>query len=683
MTSPAYSITPGTLVEYLHDNQPLLGFVQEEHGRQFRVLNSNKRQVKLTLPRILPWVGPRLSSDLSRSDILEKLQIHQSKRQDLQASIDAASLWEIAAEEVREAPVRWFAELIWSDPTEDHIAALGRTLLEHKALFKFQPPNFKIFDAETVERKLAEQEAQSKKRALLAQGQSFVHALRQRTQANDPAPLPELPEDVETDLKTLLLTGIRDPENREFQATWKILSKGLPEDTYLPLLLAQAWGLLPRHYNYLLDQADYEWGDAWSQAFSDAVESQIHTVRQQARDPESTDLISIDSSSTSDIDDAFTVRETPGGFLLVLALACPVLGWEFGSSLDQKVFQRVSSLYLPEGSSHMLPEKLGTDLFSLHAGQVKPALLFEARLDLEGRLLNMDFRTAWISIRENKAYARVEEELDAGGSPPLNLGLQLAERLREQRIKNGAVIIEQAEPDVCLEPGPDDYAVSIREPAAYDRAQLMVSEFMILANFAASRWAIEKNIPLFYRTQNISLPSDRAGVWTNPVDIYHLIRELSSAKISTDPKPHASLGVPSYASITSPLRRYPDFLNIAQIQAQLETNKTLWSKEELEAKLPYLNVRLQAVTHVQRNRSRYWKLLYFQRHCKSRFWSGIVVGINEKQVTLALPAEQILVSGPKKIFNEKIALGDRYTLKLGKIHPFHDEIKILNAWEES
>ena len=64
-------------------------------------------------------------------------------------------------------------------------------------------------------------------------------------------------------------------------------------------------------------------------------------------------------------------------------------------------------------------------------------------------------------------------------------------------------------------------------------------------------------------------------------------------------------------------------------------------------------------------------------------WTGIVVGVNEKQVLFSLPREQLLVSGPRKIFNEKIALGDRYTLKLGKINPYHDEIKIVNAWEES
>ncbi len=680
---PSYSITPGTLVEYIHDNQPLLGFVQEEQGRQFRILNSNKRQVKLSLPRILPWVGPKFSSDLSRSETLEKLQHHQSKRQEIQESIDPSSIWEISAEEVSEGTVEWFADLLWNDPSEDQIAALGRTLLENKALFKFQSPNFKIFDAETVQIKLAEQEAQKKKRALLAQGQSFIHALWKKMQADDPAPLPELPADIEAELKSVLLSGIRDPEDRDFLTTWKILSKGLPDDPHLPLLLAQAWGLLPRHYNFLLDQADYEWGDAWSKDFTRSIETQIQTVQQLQEPPESLDLISIDSPSTSDIDDAFTVQDTPEGYRLILALACPVVAWEFGSSLDQKVLQRISSLYLPEGSAHMLPQKLGTDVFSLHARELKPALLFEARLDAGGRLLNMDFRTAWIRIRENKTYAQVEEELNAGCEPVLDLGLKLAEKRREQRIKNGAVIIEQDEPEVRLEPLSDDYTVSIREPGRYDRAQLIVSEFMILANYAASRWAMDRDLALLFRTQNITLPSDRAGIWKDPVDIYHLIRELSSAKINTDPKPHASLGVSSYAPITSPLRRYPDFLNIAQIQAQLRTNSPLWSKEELEAKLPYLSVRLQAVTHVQRNRSRYWKLLYFQRHCKLRTWPGIVVGINDKQVTLSLPAEQMLVSGPKKIFNEKIALGDRYTLKLGKISPFHDEIKIVNAWEES
>jgi exoribonuclease II len=85
--------------------------------------------------------------------------------------------------------------------------------------------------------------------------------------------------------------------------------------------------------------------------------------------------VTIDSASTQDIDDGFELTRDENGFKLRLALACPCLGWEFGSPLDRTVLQRFSSLYLPEGTSHMLPEALGKDFFSLNEGQDRPALL--------------------------------------------------------------------------------------------------------------------------------------------------------------------------------------------------------------------------------------------------------------------------------------------------------------------
>ncbi|MFW6055454.1 MAG: RNB domain-containing ribonuclease, partial [Thermodesulfobacteriota bacterium] len=489
------NITPGCLVEYLHDNQTLLGFVQEEQGRQFRVLNHNKRQVKLTLARVLPWVGPKLSMQISRSEILEALNVHNQTRQRIQTEIDPMELWELTRDEVLEGTADWFAGLLWNYPDEDRIAAVGRTMLENKAFFKFQPPSFKVFDPETVQAKLSEQESLRKKRLLLAHGQSFFQALLKRDCQDDCAALPELPPEVAAELSRVLLSGIKDPENQEFLSLWKVLRKGLPDDPHLPLLLAQAWNILPSHYNYLLDQAGYDWGDTWAEEFEEEIEQLIRTVKASPKEDEELKLISIDSESTRDIDDAFSVEPSPRGFVLKLGLACPVIGWDFGSRLDQRVFQRMSSLYLPEGSSHMLPEKLGTGFFSLHAGRSRPILLFTAELDQEGKLLDVELRTTWTTIAANKTYDQVEKELDQEHNPVLNLALELAAKLRQQRIENGAVIIEQEDPDILLKAGDDDFEIFLQSPETHPGAQLIVSEFMILANQAVAEWAIAKDLP--------------------------------------------------------------------------------------------------------------------------------------------------------------------------------------------
>lgn len=148
----------------------------------------------------------------------------------------------------------------------------------------------------------------------------------------------------------------------------KKLTQDIPDQPHLPLILAQTWELLPKHYNYLLDQADYTWGNDWCEKYREDIQDIKENFYSSQGITEEIPFISIDSASTRDIDDAFYIEGSEQtGYTIYLAFAYPVLGWQFETELDKEVLKRTSSLYLPEGTSHMLPEELGTDLFSLHA----------------------------------------------------------------------------------------------------------------------------------------------------------------------------------------------------------------------------------------------------------------------------------------------------------------------------
>ena len=674
----------GSLVEYLQDNQPVIGYVQEHSSNQLKILNINKRLVKLSLARLLPWIGPSLGPEMSRQDVLDALQEHHQLRESLQEAINPLEIWELAQEEVADAGVDWFAGLIWQEPDVDHVAALGRALLRCKTHFKFQPPRFIVFDQGKVEAKKAAQEAERQRRELLNQGQPFLKALWDMHRQGHPRELPPLSAETEETMRELLKLGVSDPEHEAFVDAWKDLRKGLPDDPHLPLVLSQAWGLLPRHHNHHLDLAGYAWGDSWAAEHEDAIEGISEHFSLVSAEPEEPGLISIDSPSTRDIDDAFVLRQTGSEALqLTLALACPALGWTFGSDLDQAVANRASSLYLPEGTSHMLPERLGTDLFSLIQDENRPALLVDISLDSSGRVLQTGVRFSWVQLQDNMSYDQVEELLDSGGEdPPFQTALDLAARLRERRIESGAVILEQNDPTITLEPDADDVCIDLHPPKLHPKAQLMVSEFMILVNSAVADWAASRDIPLVHRTQNIALPQKNAGVWEDPVDLFRIFRDMSSSRLDVSPKPHASLGLKRYAPITSPLRRYVDFLNLAQLFAVTQTSQPRFSSDQLKSLLPHLSSRSQAVSQIQRFRIRYWKLLYLKRLSKVKAWDGVVVSDNGTMVTLSLPREQLFVRGEKKLFGEKIIPGQRYQLRLGRIDPLNNEIHVIKAWEE-
>jgi len=677
-------LQPGCLVEFLQDNQPVLGWVQQSQGSSIKILSINKRDKKVPRSRILPWSGPVYPGDSSREEAIERLIHHRERRKALLQEIDAQEIWELTRDEVHEGRVEWFAGLVWQDPDCDQLAAVGHALLELKTHFKFQPPGFKVFGSETVNHRLAELEASRRRRRFISHGQEFLKHLWKQSRSPDSANPPELPEEVAAELKQLLLRGVSDPEDKDFQDLWSEMSRELPQNQHLPLLLAQAWGILPPHHNYLLDQADYAWGDEWSQPFEQEIREQAEAFQRLRQPPEPLGLTSIDSPSTRDIDDAFSLSwRSDSGYRLTLALACPVLAWPFGSELDNQVARRGSSLYLPEGSSHMLPEALGTEIYSLHAGRSKPALLMDLLLDSDGRLLQTELRQTWTAVETNATYAQVEQDLELGrGGAELQHALALADKLRLQRLSNGAVILEQDEPHIRVQPCDGDVEVQLDKSISHPKAQLVVSEFMILANQIISSWATQRGIPLLHRTQSISLSPSCSGVWRDPVDIFRIMQEMSSSRLDLEPKRHASLGVEGYAPITSPLRRYIDLLNMHQIVTFLKHGAPARSTEDLEQVLPWLSARQQAATQIQRYRTRYWKLLYLKRWCKVSTWNGVLVGENGQTITLSLPREQIFVRAPSRLFESKRYPGQSYRLRLGHIDPLNNEIRVHSAWEE-
>lgn len=674
MTTDHLPPCPGTIVEFLHDNQPHLAMVLEEQGGRLRLFTQRGRETTMPAVRLLPWIGPKLSPPASRAEMEEQLAHHQEVRRQAAASVDILEIWRLAQGEVHSASVDWFAELIWNAPEVDKVAAMGRALLDAKTHFKFQPPVFLIHPAEVVTARLAEQEAIREQRALVLAGQDFFAELWKKGKTTT------LPAgNIAQKLADLVLHRIRRPDDPNDDALWRDLTKRIPEHPQQALLLAQVWGLLPPHHNYLLDQAEYDWQDQWSKNHGPQIEDIRRVVSEQTRPPDVSDLISIDSASTRDIDDAFTLSRTAeGGFDLTMAIACPCLNWPWESDLDRVVAKRASSLYLPEGVSHMLPESLGLGLFSLQAGQPRPALILTFRLDAQGMVRDFSPRAGWVHLRDNTCYPLVEQAIEAATEPFVS-AYELAVLLQGARIRQGAVLFDQPDPELILEGHGPNLRVRLEQKPASPKAWLLVSEMMILANTEIARWSIAQQLPLLYRTQNVALPPGSAGHYTKPEDIYRMTRLLTNATLRAKPEIHASLGVQAYASVTSPLRRYVDFLNVAQVMHLISQGRPRLNRDQVESGLPFWRDRLESAGRIQRYRSRYWKLMYLRQQGQDHLWPAVLVDESPFQAIFSLQAEQVLVRAAKRLLGEKCFLGGHYLLRLGKVDPLLNEIKVLDV----
>lgn len=679
---------PGCVVEFMQGNQAHVAWVLEESSGRLRVYTLTKREEKLPMARVLPWMGPRYDGAKDRSEISEILAAHQARREAAAGAIDALELWELAQGEVREETAIWFAGLIGESPDVDDVAAMGRALLRCKTHFKFHPPKFEIYTAETVERRLAEQALVEEREKVVVAGQAFFKALWQAWASGDRGQVQALAAKLDPEAAARLAHMLRrllaDADDPEAAPLWTQVRKGLPEHPFQPLLLAQQWGIVPPHYNYLLDQADYQAGDGWwAETLTAEVEAKKRAAADWEAEPEPTPFVSIDSPTTRDIDDAFFAEPLPdGGTRLILALADPALDWDFDGPLDTAVVHRASSLYLPEGVSHMLPEVLGTGLYSLLAGEVRPSLVMEWEFSEAGEPRSFAMRKTFVRLAENTTYAAVEAVLDGTDIPDhLERGYRLALALRRRRLENGAVIIERPEPEIVLSDYPDDVRVEVALCPSYPKAQLLVSEFMILGNAAAAEYAVSRGAALLFRTQDAALPPEIRGLHDDPVSIQRAVRELPPTLTELDPRPHASLAVPAYAMVTSPLRRYNDLINLAQLESLLRTGAPRWTRVELAGRLPELTARTEAVGRVQRFRPRYWKMLYLQRLCRERTFDGVLVDIGGGFASLSLPDLQMYVRATRETLGDNIYVGQRFALRLGKIDPLANEMRVFSAEE--
>ncbi len=698
----------GCVVEFMHGNKPQLAWVLEEQSGKYRLLTLNKREMKLQGARLLSWAGPQYNGEFSRQDILTTLASHQEQREALEQSIDPLEIWELAQGEVPKASVEWFAELLWDkDEARDveKLAAIGRAMLNCKTHFKFQPPDFEIFTEEKVEARLAEKKAAEERERIISEGKRFFHELWALRCGKAKSFDPPREEDIFKGLENLLHMRMANPDDSVSAALWSSCAMGLPPDPHMPLLLAMTWGIVPEHHNYLLDQAGYEPGDAWSEQYAGEVAALKAACEAEQQEPAPTPFVSIDSESTRDIDDAFFIERIADGsepdaeesgkaWRVQIALACPALFLASESRLGKAVSARATSLYLPEGNSHMMPEALGTGLFSLYQGEVRPSLVLDIALDSEGEFLSCEPRIDWVRLKANLAYTDVEKLFveTAGEEGPsetvreneqqLRMGYELSELLKETRLKRGAVIIERDDPTLTLKGEGAHTEVIIEAKEQCPVSMGLVSELMILANSALAIWAENNDVPLYLRTQAVSLPKDSAGIWREPADVHRIVKVLGSSLLETVTRPHASLGVRAYSPITSPLRRYPDFVNQEQTVSFLQLGTPKYERQTLAEMLPSLNARLEAVGRAQRFRPRYWKLLYFKMNCKKKLFDGVVVEENQNFVTVALPLEQIMIRGPRNMFSEKLYPGLQLKLRLGRIDPLNNEIHVLEALEE-
>lgn len=342
-------------------------------------------------------------------------------------------------------------------------------------------------------------------------------------------------------------------------------------------------------------------------------------------------FVTIDGRTTRDMDDALAIDTTDEGWRLNVAIADPASYIEPESPLAKAAKGFVQTLYMPGGQLPMLPQNLATDIFSLVEDAPRPALVCTVDVKRDGSLGDYAFKHAVIRSRAKLCYTDVAATLsgeDVSVIPeefhPLLKELEALSQARLNYRQTHSLVGEsQDDFDFVLDENGKVADIVRREKTSAHR---LVEEAMLMANICAGNLLAEHQQGLL--TAHRGFREDRIGEVRallkeemperdttainelgghlelvkflesdeqRKVLLGPLRRMMRGSELSLDVAPHMGMGLESYATITSPIRRFADLYNHWAIRGILYgDSQPKLSDNELEALREMLNQGRQA-----------------------------------------------------------------------------------------
>ena len=323
-------------------------------------------------------------------------------------------------------------------------------------------------------------------------------------------------------------------------------------------------------------------------------------------------LVTIDSETARDFDDAVFCERQGKGFRLVVAIADVSSYVTAGDALDGDAYARGNSVYFPRRVIPMLPEKLSNGLCSLNPQVERLCMVCDMAINATGAISRYRFYPAVMFSHARLTYTEVaaalyEKDADTRARlgmlvPHLETLDALYRQLAKERVKRGAIDFETVETRMIF----DDHGKIDRiEPYERNEAHKLIEECMLAANVCASEFLREREHPALYRVhegptaERLEKLRDFLGTFgfqlgggdsPKAQDYAKLLekigqrpdrqllqtvmlRSLRQAIYSPENVGHFGLAYESYTHFTSPIRRYPDLLVHRAIKSALAARR--------------------------------------------------------------------------------------------------------------
>lgn len=309
-------------------------------------------------------------------------------------------------------------------------------------------------------------------------------------------------------------------------------------------------------------------------------------------------FITIDGDDAKDFDDAIYVEANDEGYKLYVSIADVSHYVTEHTALNKEAYKRGTSIYYPGHVIPMLPFELSDDLCSLIEGSDRYTLTCEMSIGFDGVVNSYDIYPSLINSKHRMTYSNVNKMLEhdqtllSKYSDIKNMiftSYSLSRIVDKLRKSKGGIEFESNEPIIIEE---DGKVVDIKL-RVQGKAELMIEDFMILANETVASHMYYLGLPMIYRNHDypkvdriekfIKIANELG--YTFKGDIYKLessslqkclshfentdeyslisdtmLRCMSKALYSHNCNGHYGLGIDYYCHFTSPIRRYPDLI---------------------------------------------------------------------------------------------------------------------------